>query len=143
MLTVDSQSLHQAIQPGEATDEISTNSLRVLSAAGDAPDFIQELTLSTPVLTPNGDGVHDRLRLAYSLFRLPGPVPVFLELYALDGRRVARIDMGQQDSGPRQLSWDGRDEAGHLLPPGLYLLSVDLQTQRHQSRTFRPLGIAY
>ena len=138
-----SESLPQPIAPGDASEAVSTNSLRVLSVAGESPDFIQSLTLSTPVLTPNGDGIHDRLIISYSLFRLTGPVPVVLEVYALDGRRVVRIDQGPQDSGPRQLAWDGRDEAGHLLPPGFYLLSVSLQTQFAQAKQLQALGIAY
>ena len=70
-------------------------------------------------------------------------MPVALEVYALNGRRIAHLEKGLQDSGPRQLFWDGRDEAGQLLPPGLYLLSVALQTQLAQAKQLRPLGIAY
>ena len=143
IFTADSETLPQAIQPGDATDAVSTNSLRVLGAAADAPDFIQALALSTPVITPNGDGIHDQLNMSYSLFRLPGPVPVALEIYALDGRRIARLDKGLQDSGPRQLAWDGRDETGQRLPPGLYLLSIELQTQFAQTKQLQALGIAY
>ena len=143
IFTADSETLPQAVQPGDATDAVSTNSLRVLGAAADQPDFIQSITLSSPVLTPNDDGINDRLDIRYSLFRLPGPVPIALEVYALDGRRLARIDAGLQDSGPRQLSWDGRDETGLRLSPGLYLLSIDLQTQFTQTKQLLPLGVAY
>ena len=58
-------------------------------------------------------------------------------------RRVARVDMGIQDSGPQQVTWDGRDERGQVLAPGLYLLSVALDTESTQSPQLRPLGIAY
>ena len=61
---------------------------------------------------------------------------------ALD-KGLARIDAGLQDSGPRQLSWDGRDETGLRLSPGLYLLSIDLQTQFTQTKQLLPLGVAY
>ena len=83
------------------------------------------------------------MRIVYSLFRLPEQVPVALEVYALDGRRVARVDMGIQDSGPQQVTWDGRDERGRVLAPGLYLLSVALDTESTQSPQLRPLGIAF
>ena len=100
-----------------------------------------EFRVRNQVSGPNG--TNDALRINYSLFRLPGPVPVVLEIYALDGRLVTRVEKGLQDSGPRQLSWDGRDATGRLLPPGLFLLSLDLQTQRAQSKRLLPLGIAY
>ena len=128
---------------GDADEAVSTNSLRVLGANDETPDFIQSLALSTPVLTPNGDGVHDQLQIGYSLFRLPGAVPVTLEVYALDGRRIARLDKGLQDSGAQVIAWDGRDETGQLLPPGLYLLSIALQTQFVQAKQLLAVGIAY
>jgi hypothetical protein len=139
----DSEALPQPIVPGDASDAVSTNSLRVLSSPDASPDFVQGLSFSTPVLTPNGDQVHDQLNIAYSLFRLPEQVPVILEVYALDGRRVARVAMGVQDSGPQQITWDGRDERGQTLAPGLYLISIALETEATQSPQLRPLGIAY
>ena len=81
--------------------------------------------------------------MRYSLFRLPGAVPVALEVYALDGRRIARLDKGLQDSGPQAITYDGRDESGQLLPPGLYLLSIALQTQSVQAKQLLAVGIAY
>ena len=143
IFTADSESLPQPILAGDADEAVSTNSLRVLGANDATPDFIQSLALSTPVLTPNGDGVHDQLQLRYSLFRLPGAVPVALEVYALDGRRIARLAKGLQDSGAQAITWDGRDETGQLLPPGLYLLSIGLQTQFVQAKQLLAVGIAY
>lgn len=139
----DSDALPQPILPGDASNEISTNSLRVISADSKAIGFVQALQRSTSVLTPNGDGVNDQLTLTYSLFRLPGPVPVQLEIYALDGRSLARIDIGLQDAGLRQFVWDGRNERGQLLPPGLYLFSIAVDTQAAQARALNALGIAY
>ena len=143
VFTVDSDALPQPIVPGDASDGLSTNSLRVLSAPDASAGFVQELSFSTPVLTPNGDQVHDDVNISYSLFRLPEQVPVALEVYALDGHRVARVEIGIQDSGPQQISWDGCDEQGRALLPGLYLISIALDTEAPQSPQLRPLGIAY
>ena len=143
IFTADSELLPQPILAGDAAEAVSTNSLRVLGTNDETPDFIQSLALSTPVLTPNGDGSHDQLQMRYSLFRLPGAVPVALEVYALDGRRIARLDKGLQDSGDQAIAWDGRDETGQLLPPGLYLLSIALQTQSVQAKQLLAVGIAY
>lgn len=133
----------QPVVPGDASDAVSTNSLRVQSAPGAAPERIQRLTLSSPVLTPNGDGVHERLQIAYELFGLPEPVPVFLEMHALDGSRRARIAAGLQDAGPRSIAWDGRDETGRILAPGIYLVSVVLQSESASFRQTRIVGVAY
>lgn len=46
---------------------------------------------------------------------------VTLEVLDLAGRRVARLADGAFDAGAHALAWDGRDAAGALRPPGLYL----------------------
>ena len=143
VFTSKGDALPQPILPGDASQEIATNSLRVLSAESESIDFVRDLQQSTSVLTPNRDGVNDRLTLSYALFRLPGPVPVYLEIYALDGRRIARIDGGLQDTGLRRFAWDGRDNSGQLLPAGLYLFSLVVETQAAQKRALYSLGIAY
>ena len=133
----------QPVVGGDAGQALSTNSLHVLGVVDSAPSVVQELSVSTSVLTPNGDGVHDRLQIRYTLFRLPELVPVALEIYSLDGRRLARIDAGQQAAGPQETEWDGRDESGALLPPGVYLLSVAPNAEFATSAQILPLGIAY
>ena len=139
----EEDALPQPILPGDASESIATNSLRVLSAEGGSVDFVRNLQRSTGVLTPNGDGVNDQLTLRYALFRLTGTVPVRLEVYTLDGHRIALIEGGLQDAVTRQLVWDGHNENGRSLPAGLYLFSIALDTQAAQKRTLYSLGIAY
>jgi hypothetical protein len=135
--------LPQPVVAGDVSEALSTNSLRVLGAADAAPGVVQNLNFSTPVLTPNGDGIHDRLLIRYTLFRLPKSVPVELEIYALDGRRLIRIDAGLQGAGPQEIAWDGRGESGELLSPGVYLLSITPHAEFATPVQIRPLGIAY
>ncbi len=143
VFSLQSDVLPQPIAPGDASEALTTNSLRVLSAAETVAAPVQDVVFSTSVLTPNGDGINDELRIGYTLFRLPESVPVLLEVYALDGRRVAQIDVGLQDSGPQSAVWNGRNEQGRALSPGLYLVSLVLQTESSISHPLRPLGIAY
>ena len=137
------ETLPQPIVSGDASEMLSTNSLRVLSFADQQPALLQDLRLSTPVLTPNGDGVHDELNVAYALYGLPEQVPVELAIYALDGRRMATVPQGLQTAGPQRVRWDGRDAEGRALPPGVYLISVALQSELRAAALLRPLGIAY
>lgn len=135
--------LPQPVVGADVGEALSTNSLRVLGITEQETAFIQNLTFSSPVFSPNGDGIHDELRVAYSLFRLPEAVPVVLAVYRLDGRRVASIEAGLQNAGPQSLRWDGLDETGRLLPPGLYLTTLNLRSEFAAEPQFRPLGIAY
>jgi flagellar basal-body rod modification protein FlgD len=40
------------------------------------------------------------------------------------GQEVTRLDLGYQDAGSRQISWDGLDENGQPLPAGSYHFQV-------------------
>lgn len=137
------QGLPQPIEAGDAGEAISTSSLRVLGAGGQQAAVLQELVFSTPVLTPNNDGINDQLQISYSLFRLPGRIPAELVVYTLDGRRAASIDLGLQEAGLQRLAWDGRDEEGRQLAPGLYLVELVLRAQSATFRQVRPVGVVY
>lgn len=143
VLDSERELLPQPVVAGDASEELATNSLRVLGSPEDSPGFVQEMTLSSSVFTPNGDGINDAVVVGYMLFRLPESVPVKLNVYALDGRLLARLDAGVQGSGPQQIAWDGRDGLGELLPPGTYLVGVDLQSEFSTPLQMRPVGIAY
>ena len=139
----EAETLPQPIVSGDASELLSTNSLRVLSVSAQQPALLQNLRFSTPVLTPNGDDVHDELHVAYALYGLPEQVPVELTVYALDGRRVTAVPQGLQTAGPQTAHWDGRDADGRALPPGVYLISVALQSERRAAAVLRPVGVAY
>ncbi|MDP6700359.1 MAG: hypothetical protein QGH25_11970, partial [Candidatus Latescibacteria bacterium] len=136
------ETLPQPVEPGDASTAVGTSSLRVLGSSRSA-SMIQELALSSPVFTPNGDAVNDQLTVSYTLFRLPEPVPVELRVYTLDGRLAAERAAGDQMSGPQRATWDGRDNHSALLPPGLYLIEVALQSESAVGRGLRPVGLAY
>jgi len=44
-----------------------------------------------------------------------------LAIYDLEGRRVARLYDGEATPGVHECVWDGRDERGSRVPPGVYL----------------------
>ena len=143
VLTEDESLLPQPIEPGDASAAVATNSLRVLGTADTVSEVVRRVRSSSGVITPNGDGVNDRLALEYALFLLPAPVPVVLDVYDLAGNRRAHVEVGAQGTGPQRAFWDGRDEQGALLPPGLYLLDLALVTEAQRERALLPVGLAY
>jgi hypothetical protein len=60
-------------------------------------------------------------RLSFRLFRAG---EVSLRVVSVDGRVVRRIDSGWLDTGPHALEWDGHDDGGRALAPGLYFACV-------------------
>ena len=143
VFNTDSADLPQPVEGGDVSDAVGTNSLRVLAASAANPQLVQDVQFSSGVITPNGDGVNDGLVISYSLFALPQSVPVQLQVFSLDGRRVAQIQRGQQGSGPQQLHWDGRDQRGETLVPGLYLLGIGIEAEDKSALQLRPINIAY
>jgi flagellar hook assembly protein FlgD len=95
------------------------------------------------VLTPNGDGIHERVEITYALFRLPEEAPVELSVFTLSGLQVVKLSLGDQRAGSQRVFWDGRDADGRLLLPGIYVLGITLQSETDTHRQLRPLGIAY
>ncbi|MDP6702671.1 MAG: FlgD immunoglobulin-like domain containing protein, partial [Candidatus Latescibacteria bacterium] len=79
----------------------------------------------------------------YELFGLPERVPVDLAIYGLDGRKIATVPQGLQTAGPQTARWDGRDQSGATLPPGIYLIAITVQSERSGDDALRPLGLAY
>lgn len=105
----------------------------------DATDAGEGLTVLTPVagglvgdlevvanpFTPNGDGINDAVRFVFPVFKMPGQASLILEVYALDGSLVhRRAQPVAHAAGVQEVSWDGRDRDGVLLPPGLYICRV-------------------
>ncbi len=105
----------------------------------DPTDAGEGLTVLTPVVgglvgdmevvanpfTPNGDGINDAVKFVFPVFKMPGQASLILEVYALDGSLVhRRAQSVAHAAGVQEVSWDGRDRDGVLLPPGLYICRV-------------------
>ena len=65
-------------------------------------------------------------RAATSLaFSLSSTTKVRLDVMDVNGRRIRRLLEGTFAPGPHSVSWDGRDDAGRSVPPGVYLARTD------------------
>ncbi len=58
-------------------------------------------------------------------FALPVPGEALLSVYDAGGRKVATLARGFTAAGPHVARWDGRDDAGRIVPGGLYLVRLD------------------
>jgi hypothetical protein len=103
--------------------------------------LIGDLRLSSGVLTPNGDGVHDRVELTFVAFKVEGSAPR-VGVYDLAGGKV--VELGAVVEGGQYVSWwDGRDGGGQRVIPGLYVCRLDLGAEAGEDTALRFLAVAY
>jgi hypothetical protein len=58
-------------------------------------------------------------------FELPGTAPVVLRIYDVHGRLVRTLADGNVARGTGSFEWDGRDDRGLRLGPGVYVYRLD------------------
>jgi glucose/arabinose dehydrogenase len=99
--------------------QMSTGTLRRIRYTGPVVGVAPE-AFSTRALSATPNPFRGRVDLSW---RLPLSAPVTIDIFDPSGRRVARL---RDDAGGLEgrATWDGRDESGTRLSPGLYLARV-------------------
>ena len=106
--------------------------------------ILQDVESASSVFTPNGDSVNDEMALRFTLGRVEG-VTLRLEIYTLSGRRV-RTELYERVASGRLSSlvrWDGRDDAGNLVAPGMYLYKLVVDLNPTESVSVGSIGVAW
>ena len=133
--------LGQRIEAGDASAAIGTNRLQALGEDIATKEILVQLRLDPGVITPNGDGRNDRTRITYTLLGVEG-ADVDVEFFALNGRRVFGLSE-RQGSGPHTLEWNGLDQTGRPVTPGVYLCRVTTRTERVTSRVAKVVAAVH
>lgn len=132
--------LPHPVLAGNASGEIQTSSLEV-QAASTKPGV--SLELSSAVFTPNGDRVNDTVEFSYLLTQFSSQILVRLEVYDLSGRRVKTFLDGEQATGKYEQLWDGSDEQGERVAPGIYMCLLVVDADARSFLQTRIVGVAY
>ena len=134
------ESVRQRVDPGNVSDQIESNTNIVSLPV--SRNLFANAELSSTVITPNDDGINDQLVLSIDLVNLIEPRPLRLRLYDLAGRSVYdRSDQGQ--AGQRQFNWDGRNNAGSRVAPGVYILEILLEGDAGDEKTQEIISVIY
>jgi hypothetical protein len=134
-------SLPQALAEGDANADVTTNSLRVVFDRGG--DLVQSFEFDPPVITPNGDGVNDEGAFTYVLIHLVQPAVTDVAVYDLTGRIVRNLVSDSVAAGRYALIWDGTNNEGASVPPGVYLARINVATATGNINRTRLVHVAY
>jgi hypothetical protein len=102
--------------------------------------------------TPNNDGKNDATIIDFSVANIATPKPLRILVYDLSGRKVKTIAdtrsgvnpfFGDPRVGGKGFLWDGRDDSGKLLRPGVYIVQVSLDVDNGGQMVTKTVVIAY
>ena len=144
----DGEGIWQRVDRGEAVEAVGRNRLLVVGQPQQHSIFA-DLVVEPAVLTPNGDGVNDEVALRFSVVLVEGSQRVEATIYDLAGRWVRQL-AEQRDfaSGVYEMGWNGRNEKGTLVPPGVYAIHLRLNANTSgaelgREELVRTLVVAY
>ena len=106
----------------------------VPAAAGGS--LIRNLDLSPNLVTPNGDGVNDQLEIRFLLTKVRAEPDV--EIFSLSGQLVRVLEAADGIH-----AWDGRNQAGKLVPPGAYICQLRVSADAGDEVLHRIIDVAY
>ena len=128
--------LWQSVEPAERRSNIV-----MLPDLTRSRRLIDDFALASPVITPNGDGANDELDMRFVVFKLNAATPT-LRLYDLAGRTIASVQAAPTETGQRVI-WTGRNTAGDLVEPGVYLYRLDLGAESGSDTRTGTIAVAY
>jgi hypothetical protein len=141
VLDTQSDLLPQSIDAGDASSETTTNSLQIYASQVSLP-ALSDVDIAPSIMTPNADRINDQATVHFKILGLErGRVRV--EACELSGRRVALIADLELGQGLHSQEWDGTDSHGSLVPPGVYLCRVSVDTESGTTQITRTIAVAY
>ena len=133
--------LAQPIRAGDADARVESEGLVVRTSISE--HLLANLEVAPRIITPDGDGINEVVTFSFDLLQLTDGAPLKLEIFDLSGRRQRSLHAGEEQSGALRFSWDGRDEEGERVLPGLYLYRIAVQSEEGRDRKSGTLAVVY
>jgi hypothetical protein len=128
------------ISVGNASAEVGTEKINIFTL--DIKPTV-EVQISTPVITPNGDGINETAEIAFVLTQFAADLEVEIDIFDLSGHQVRKIIAGARTAGAYREAWDGRGNGGTVVPPGTYICRLAVKADAKSIETTKLIGVAY
>ena len=132
----DRPGLWQSVEPAE-----NKRNVVFLPDVPGSSALIRDLSVHPGVITPNGDGMNEKLQLEFAILKVESGNAT-VRIFDLTGTQLAELHQGTA-TGLVRFTWSGIDDHGRHVPPGLYLASVEVGSQSGVERIVRPFAVAY
>ena len=103
---------------------------------------IGDVSVIPGTLTPNGDGINDVTMIGFAVFQIDQPSPISAIIYDLSGQPVRRMSE-PGESGIHQIAWDGSNDSGQTVLPGIYICRIELDTDTGKKAAVRTVAVVY
>ena len=138
----------QRVDPGEAVGEVVSNTTTLVGAVKHGA-LLQDIAVEPAAFSPNGDGINDQAQFRFKVVKVGDDSPVEVLIHDLRGRLVRRlVEQRGLTTGTYGIAWDGRDEDGATVPPGVYVARLRVDTDTEGARIgdaeiYRTVAVAY
>jgi hypothetical protein len=135
------QGVRQYVDEGNAVEDIESESISVALPVNNY--IISNLSISTEVLTPNGDGISDELLIEFDALKLFVPRPIQVQIFDLAGTNVRNLSYDWGTADRYSFTWDGFDAKNRLVPPGTYLMQVKVDGDSQDGTEQHIVAVVY
>ncbi len=109
--------------------------------------LIVDLVINPNPFSPNGDGLNDKTQISFFISNLNAERNLKIQVFDLTGRLVKTVFDGPSKAfayiSSNSFSWDGRDDNGKLVRPGVYLLRVSIDADTGTESVFKTITVVY
>ncbi len=141
IFTAGSDEVQQLVDGGDASDRYSAGGVVVTIPLSE--ELIGQAQMQPNPFTPNGDGVNEEAVLSYALLNLTEVAAAEIAIYDLTGRKVRQLQSESLVSGTYAENWNGRDDSGRLVPPGIYMYRISIETDERNENHNGVVSVVY
>lgn len=119
-----------------------------IQTTGFAERLLVDIRIEPNPFTPNGDGKNDATAIKFYVSNITTPRTLALSVFDVAGRRVRDLYRNNIVAGAfvdlSAIRWDGKNDDGSIVRPGLYIIRVDLAADEGAGETVcKTVTVAY